>query len=152
MMFIPDPNFSHPGSWIPDPNFLHPGSASKNLSILTPKKICLSSRKYDPRLFIPDSDPVFLPISRIPGVKKRIGSRICNTLLKTFFSSGEQGDQEEGGGWVATAGETGGPVRLWPPRGRPGTQAPIQGTIRYISISLTVTLKERPKTSVLYLY
>jgi hypothetical protein len=32
---------------IPDPNCLHPGSASKNLSILTPKKWFLSSRKYD---------------------------------------------------------------------------------------------------------
>jgi hypothetical protein len=46
---IPDPNFFHPGSRIrtviPDP-----GSASKNLSILTPKKpkkCFLSSRKYD---------------------------------------------------------------------------------------------------------
>ncbi len=57
-----------------------------------------------------------------------------HTAKNTFFS-GEQGDQEEGGGRVATAGETGGPVRLWPPGGRhqPGTQAPIQG-IRYISL------------------
>ncbi len=82
----------------------------------------------------------------IPGCSSRIlilifypspGSRIRNTLLKTFFFvSGEQGDQEEGGGRVATAGETGGPVRLWPPRGRrqPGTQAPIQG-IRYVSLN-----------------
>jgi hypothetical protein len=36
------------GMFIPDPNFFHPGSASKNLSILTPKKWFLSSRKYDP--------------------------------------------------------------------------------------------------------
>jgi hypothetical protein len=52
------------GMFIPDPNFSHPGSASKNLSILFP-----SSRKYDPgcssRILI------FYP-SRIPdpGVKK----------------------------------------------------------------------------------
>ncbi len=45
-----------PGSYfflsrIPDPNCLHPGSASKNISILTPKKTIkwfLSSTKYDP--------------------------------------------------------------------------------------------------------
>jgi hypothetical protein len=71
-----------------------------------------------------DPDPVFLPVPDPgSGVKKTTGSRIGNTLLKTFFVSGEQGDQEEGGGRVATAGETGGPVCLWPPRGRrqPGT-------------------------------
>jgi hypothetical protein len=63
---------------IPDPNCLHPGSASKNLSILTPKKWFPNSRKYDPgcssRIPYPDAD--FLPIpdpqhclSRIPGQK-----------------------------------------------------------------------------------
>ncbi len=35
------------GMFIPDPTFSHPGSASKKLSILTPKKWFLSSRKYD---------------------------------------------------------------------------------------------------------
>jgi hypothetical protein len=37
------------GMLIPDSTFFHPdpGSASKNLSILTPKKWFLSSRKYD---------------------------------------------------------------------------------------------------------
>jgi hypothetical protein len=53
---------------IPDP-----GSESKNLSILTPKKWFLSSRKYDPGCSsrIPDPDADFYP-SRIPdpGVKK----------------------------------------------------------------------------------
>jgi hypothetical protein len=63
-------------SWIPDPRF-----ASKNLSVLTPKKWFLSFRKYDPgsssriRILtfypfrIPDPDPYFLPIPD-PGVKK----------------------------------------------------------------------------------
>jgi hypothetical protein len=60
---------------IPDPNCLYPGSASKNLSILTPKKQkwFLSSKKYDPGCSsrIPDPDADFYP-SRIPdpGVKK----------------------------------------------------------------------------------
>jgi hypothetical protein len=71
-MFIPDPTFFHPGSRIrttvsiPDP-----GSASKNLSILTPKKWFLSSRKYDLGCSsrIPDPDADFLPIPD-PGVKK----------------------------------------------------------------------------------
>ncbi len=59
---------------IPDP-----GSASKNLSILTPKKWFLSSRNYDPgcssRITDPDAD--FLPIPD-PGCRghKRTGSRI----------------------------------------------------------------------------
>jgi hypothetical protein len=49
-MFILDLYFFHPGSWIrifsiPDPRsaLFHPGSASKNLSILTPKKWFLST-------------------------------------------------------------------------------------------------------------
>jgi hypothetical protein len=47
---------------IPDPIFFHPGSASKNLTIvLTPEKLFLGSRKYDPGLFIPDPDPDFYP-------------------------------------------------------------------------------------------
>jgi hypothetical protein len=62
-MFIPDPNFFHPGSRVKK----IPGSvsASSNLSILT-KKLFLSSRKYDPkyssRIGIPDPDLDFLPI------------------------------------------------------------------------------------------
>ncbi len=51
--------------FIPDP-----GSASKNLSILTPKKLFLNSRKYDPgcssRIWILTLYP-----SRIPGSKRR---------------------------------------------------------------------------------
>ncbi len=35
---FPDPGSGFFPSRIPDPNCLHPGSASKNLSILTPKK------------------------------------------------------------------------------------------------------------------
>jgi hypothetical protein len=84
---IPDPgsDFFHPGSRIrtvsiPDPGselspsrIPDPGSASKNLSVLTPKKWFLSSRKYDPGCSsrIPDPDADFYP-SRIPdpGVKK----------------------------------------------------------------------------------
>jgi hypothetical protein len=51
-MFILDPgsDFFHPGS-----EFFHPGSASKKLSILTPKKWFLSSRKYDPWVVHPES-------------------------------------------------------------------------------------------------
>ncbi len=42
----------YPGSririlFIPDPNFFHPGSASKNSRILTQKNWFLNSRKYD---------------------------------------------------------------------------------------------------------
>ncbi len=63
---IPDPNFFHPGS-----EFFDPGSAQKNLSILTPKKWCLSSRKYDPGCSSWIWILTFYP-SRIPdpGVKK----------------------------------------------------------------------------------
>jgi hypothetical protein len=59
---------------IPDP-----GSASKNLSILSPKKWFLSSRKYDLGCSsrIPDPDADFLPIPD-PGSRgqKGTGSRI----------------------------------------------------------------------------
>ncbi len=91
-MFIPDPGSDFFPSRIPDPTFFHPGSrirtvsipdpgyASKNLSILTPKKQkkwFLSTRKYDPGCSsrIPDPDADFLPIpdprSRIQGSKRR---------------------------------------------------------------------------------
>jgi hypothetical protein len=43
-MFIPDPGSDFFPFRIPDPNCLHPGSASKNLSILTPKKWFLNSK------------------------------------------------------------------------------------------------------------
>jgi hypothetical protein len=44
-MFNPDPNFS-----IPDPNCFHPGSRIriKEFKYFNPKKLFLSSRKYDP--------------------------------------------------------------------------------------------------------
>jgi hypothetical protein len=48
------------------------GSASKNLSIFDPKKLVLSSQKYDPGFssWIPDPDlDFFYPISD-PGIKK----------------------------------------------------------------------------------
>ncbi len=59
------------GMFIPDPNFSYPGSASKNLSILTPKKWFLSSRKYDPGCSSRIRILIFYP-SRMPdpGVKK----------------------------------------------------------------------------------
>ncbi len=50
-----------------------PGSASKNLSILTQKIVCNLSEIWS-GLFIPDSDPDFLPIPD-PG-QKGTGSRI----------------------------------------------------------------------------
>jgi hypothetical protein len=62
---IPDPGSEFFPSRIPDPNFFHPGSASKNLSILTQKKLFLSSRNYDPgRSF---RIQIFYP-SRIPDL------------------------------------------------------------------------------------
>jgi hypothetical protein len=53
---IPDPNFFHPGSeffpsWIPDTNFFHSGSRIRIKEFkyfFNPKKLFLSSRKYDP--------------------------------------------------------------------------------------------------------
>jgi hypothetical protein len=76
-MSIPDPGSDFFPSRIPDP-----GSASKNLSILTPKKPkkwFLGSRKYNPGCSsrIPDPDADFLPITD-PGSRgqKGTGSRI----------------------------------------------------------------------------
>ncbi len=82
-MFIPDPgsDFFHPGSRFRTVSIPDPGSASKNLSVLTPKKWFLSSRKYDPGCSsrIPDPDADFYP-SRIPDPgsrgQKGNGSRI----------------------------------------------------------------------------
>jgi hypothetical protein len=76
-MFIPDPTFYHPGSRIRTVSIPDPGSASKNLSILTPKKKTkkwfISSRKYeyDPGCSSRIRMLTFYP-SRIPdpGVKK----------------------------------------------------------------------------------
>ncbi len=92
------------GMFIPDPNFFHPGSASKNLSIFFTQKIVLRSRKYDPgcssRIRIPDPDPDFLTISD-PGSRDQKGPgsriRICNTApqgprpslkSKTYLAAG----------------------------------------------------------------
>ncbi len=64
---IPDPGSKR----FPDPGY---ASASKNLSTFSPKKLFLSSRKYDPgcpsQIRIPDTDLEFLPIPD-PGIKKR---------------------------------------------------------------------------------
>jgi len=70
VLWIPDPIFFHPGSWncifsMPDP--------IKELA-LTPKKLVLSSRKYDPGCSFRILDAVpdfFYPY---PGVKKASGS------------------------------------------------------------------------------
>jgi hypothetical protein len=72
---VADPGCS---SRFPNLNFFHPGSALKNLSILSPKKWFLSSRKYDGlgcsfRVRIPDPD--FLPIPDQGGSK---GHRIAD--------------------------------------------------------------------------
>ncbi len=64
------------GMFIPDPNFFFPGSASKNLSIFS-KKMVSKLSEISSELFIPDSDPDFLPVLD-PGSKghKSPGSRI----------------------------------------------------------------------------
>ncbi len=51
-MFTPDldPNFFYPGSRIQGQKDPGSGSASKNLGIFNPKKLFLSSRKYNPGL------------------------------------------------------------------------------------------------------
>ncbi len=76
---IPDPTFFYPGSRIRPVSIPDPGSASKNLSVLTPKKPkkwFLCSRKYDPSCssWIPDPDADLLPIpdpgSQIKGSKR----------------------------------------------------------------------------------
>ncbi len=83
-MFIPDPNFFHPGSELSPSRILI--KEFKYFNPKKPKKLFLSSKKYYPgcssRIPVPDAD--FLPIpdpgSRIsdPGVKKapNPGSRI----------------------------------------------------------------------------
>ncbi len=61
-------------SWmfVPNPNFFHPGSASKNLSILTQKIVSKLSEIWS-GLFIPDPDPAFLPIP-YPGYRVKKAS------------------------------------------------------------------------------
>ncbi len=66
-MFIPDPNFVHPGSWIrilsiPDPNFVHPGSCIRILSIADPGSEFYPSRIPDPNFFHPGSESKNLSI------------------------------------------------------------------------------------------
>jgi hypothetical protein len=85
-MLIPDRVYS-----IPDPNFFipDPGSASKNISILTPKKWFLNSRKYDPgcssRIRIPDPDPDFLLIPD-PGSRGQKGAKGRGKGLSAKFT------------------------------------------------------------------
>ncbi len=50
-MFMPDPNFFHPGSGVKE----IPGSASKNLSILSQKIVSKLSELWS-GMFIPDPD------------------------------------------------------------------------------------------------
>jgi hypothetical protein len=84
-MFIPVPNVFHPGSRI----------RIKELMYFYPKKLFLSSRKYDPgcwsRSLIWDSDPDFLPIPD-PGSRVKQapdpGSatlHFCEKTLRTLF-------------------------------------------------------------------
>ncbi len=76
-IFIPDPNFSNPGSRIRI--FCHPGSRIRiqEFKYFNPTKLLLVCRKYNPgcssRIRIPDQD--FLPIPD-PEVQKDTGSRI----------------------------------------------------------------------------
>jgi hypothetical protein len=76
---LSDPGSDFFPSQIPDPNCLHPRSASKNLSILTPKKWFLSSRKYYPgcsfQILDPDADFLSIPDPGSMG-QKGTGSRI----------------------------------------------------------------------------
>ncbi len=93
---IPDPTFFHPGSRIRIVSIPDPGSASKNLSILTPKKPkkwFRSSRKYDPDCSsrIPDPDADFLPIPD-PGSKgqKGTGSRIPDPDPQHYYCTDQK--------------------------------------------------------------
>ncbi len=96
---IPDPNFFHP--WIririfPIPD---PGSASKNVSILNPKKLFPSPRKYDPGCSPRIRNLISYPF-RItdPGVKKApnpgsatLRIRTVNCKKRLYNSIGMQG-------------------------------------------------------------
>ncbi len=92
---IPDTTFFHPGSRIRTVSIPDPGSASKNLSILIPKKPkkwFLTSRKFDLGCSsqIPDPDADFLPIPD-PGSRGQKGTgsriRIRNTALFSLLMS-----------------------------------------------------------------
>jgi hypothetical protein len=80
-MFIPDPNFFHPGS-----EFFHPGSRIRiqELKYFNPKKMVSKLSEILSRLFIPDPD--FLPIPD-PGGQKGTGSRIQirNTAIQSLL-------------------------------------------------------------------
>ena len=90
---IPDPTFFHPGSRIRTVSITDPGSASKNLSILTPKKWFLTLENMI-RIVHPGSRiqmltfyPSWIPD---PGVKKApdpgSGSATLNVTKKNQFS------------------------------------------------------------------
>ncbi len=80
-MFIPDPNFSHPG---PRAKKI-PASASKILSILT-KNLFLSSRKYDTKYSFGSRILIFShPGSRIQGSKKHRIPVPQHCLIMRFF-------------------------------------------------------------------
>ncbi len=92
-MFIPDPTFFHPGSRIRTVSITDPGSASKNLSILTPKKWFLTLENMI-RIVHPGSRiqmltfyPSWIPD---PGVKKAPDpgseSATLNVTKKNQFS------------------------------------------------------------------
>jgi hypothetical protein len=88
----PEPSFFP--SRIADPNFFHPGSRMciKEFKYFNPKKWFLRSRKYDPgyssRIWIPDTDPDFLPIPD-PGSRGQNGTgsriRIRNTVNNHIY-------------------------------------------------------------------
>ncbi len=89
------------GMFIPDPSFFHPGSASRNLSILTQKKVSKLSEIWS-GLFIPDPDPDFLPIPD-PGVKKAPEADTDNNVLISTYSWHGEGVWVAGPPWCPPA-------------------------------------------------
>ncbi len=93
------------GMFIPDPNFFHPGSASKNSSILTQKTVSKLSEiwsGYSFRIWIPDPD--FLPIPDPESIGQQgTGSRIRITRgeLPEGAVAGAAGDAGVGRGEAA---------------------------------------------------
>ncbi len=87
-MFIPDPNFSHPGSRVIKSPDHGSGSASKNLGILTQKVVCKLSEIWS-GFFIPDPDPDYFPIQD-PGFRVQKSTRShpdpqhCQEALLSF--------------------------------------------------------------------
>jgi hypothetical protein len=77
-MFIPDPNFFHRGSQF-FPFLIH----IKEFRHFSPKKLFLSTRKYDlgclSEIRIPDPNPEFLSIPD-PGVKKAPDPQHCENV------------------------------------------------------------------------